>query len=496
MTIEPIWQPWLADAAEPLYRRLALALRHDIASGRLAVGARLPTHRELARALRTTVVTASRAYREAAVWGLVEGAVGRGTFVAPAPAGPGEVVADTAHRAVAAGGASGHRGEEGADGAERTNRAGTARHAELIELTANYIAVSPEPVNAGATARGMRLLWDGLTRRYPPGGAAAHREATAVWLERDGWAPRAAEIVATSGAQHAILVALAALARPGADVYAEALTYHGIKPAARTLGLHLVAVAIDEHGLVPAALAALCAGKPGGLVFCQPALHNPTSSVMPLERRREIALLARRHDLVLVEDCVYEFLLAAPPPPLAALAPERTCHIVSAAKAFAQGLRTGYLAAPEAWVPRLRAEVAATALAAAAGLLDLAAAWMTDGTAARLVVAKRQEAARRQELAARRFAGIAGLGLRTHPASSHLWLELPPPWTTAAFVEQARRRGVAVNPAPAFAVEPAPPPAAVRVCLGPLADPRQLDGALARLAGLLATAPPPEDAVV
>src|SRR6202049_2024275 len=83
-----IWQPRLADAPGPLYRRVALAVREDVATGRLAAGTRLPTHRELARALKITVLTGSRPYREAAAWGLVHGEVGRGTFVVTAAAGP------------------------------------------------------------------------------------------------------------------------------------------------------------------------------------------------------------------------------------------------------------------------------------------------------------------------------------------------------------------------------------------------------------------------
>lgn len=540
MTTRSTWQPWLATAEAPLYQRLALALRHDVASGLLAPGTRLPTHRELARALGTTLVTASRAYREAAALGLVEATVGRGTFVAAS--------------SPAAGVSAGSRGAPG----DPDSLAGVAPGSEveagggLIELTANYIslpslfgppishlparatpappasasgaalaadaapatpraqAVSASAAHATDAALWARLLLDGLTRRYPPGGSAAHREAAAAWLERDGWAPRAAEIVATAGAQHAILVILAALARPDGPVYVEELTYHGILPAARTLGLHLLPVALDHHGLVPRALAARCADRPpGGLLFCQPALHNPTSSVMPLARRQELAQVCRRHDLAVVEDCVYEFLLPAPPPPLAALLPERTCHIVSGAKVLAPGLRTGYIAAPEAWVPRLQAEVAATALNAAAGLLDLAARWMSDGTAARLVEARRQEAARRQEIAALRLAAPPtltasnvhtaqgpGTDLRTHPASCHLWLELPAPWTSAAFVEQARRRGVAVHPAAAFAVDRSTAPAAVRICLGSPADARLLDDALARLAALLTQSPPPEEPVI
>src|SRR5690606_30412791 len=53
----------------------------DVYAGRLAVGERLPTHRDLAWRLKVTVGTVSRAYAEAERRGLVSGEVGRGSFV-------------------------------------------------------------------------------------------------------------------------------------------------------------------------------------------------------------------------------------------------------------------------------------------------------------------------------------------------------------------------------------------------------------------------------
>src|SRR5579864_1215229 len=310
-----MWRPRLSEAPGPLYRRVALAVREDLAAGRLAAGTRLPTHRELARALKITVVTASRAYREAAAWGLVRGEVGRGTFVAAPAAGPRRLMPE--------------RGDGGDGG-------------DVVELTANFVQIAGDEDGAPRPpAADARLLWEGLERRDPPGGGGDHRSAGAAWVKRGAWAPRAAEVVVTSGAQHAILVALAALARPGHVVYAEALTYPGIKAAARTLGLELRAVAIDEQGLVPAALAEQCAGQRGGVVFCQPSLHNPTSAVMSEARRQELVALARQRDMMVIEDAVYEFMLPDPPPSLASLAPERTCYIVSCGKAFVPGLRVG-----------------------------------------------------------------------------------------------------------------------------------------------------------
>jgi len=456
-----MWQPRLTDAPGPLYRRVAAALREDVASGRLQAGTRLPTHRELARALKTTVVTASRAYREAAGWGLVRGEVGRGTFVLAAAPGSRPSIPD------------------GAD---------------FVDLTANFVAIGEDEAGASRQlAADGRLLWEVLQRRYPPGGGGEHRSAGAAWVRRSGWAPRAAEVVVTSGAQHGILIALAALARPGGDLYVEALTYPGIERAARTLGLQPRPVAVDGHGLIPAALAEVHDGRPGGVLFCQPTLHNPTSALMPEARRLELAEMARRLDLALIEDSVYEFLLPDSPPPLAALAPERTCHIITGSKAFAPGMRIGYLIAPEPLVPRLQAEVAATGLVAAPHLADLATRWILDGTAGRIAAAKRREVGRRQQIAR---SILAGLSWTAHPCSSHLWLELPSPWRVEPFVEEARRRGVAVNPAAAFATEPAAAPAAVRICLGPVAERDRLAGALSRLVDILAAPAPPEEPVV
>src|SRR5881397_3593034 len=76
-----IWTPDLKQRRGPRYRAIAEAVADDIARGALQEGARLPTHRDLAAALRVTVGTVSRAYAEAERRGLVKGEVGRGTFV-------------------------------------------------------------------------------------------------------------------------------------------------------------------------------------------------------------------------------------------------------------------------------------------------------------------------------------------------------------------------------------------------------------------------------
>ena len=113
-------------------------------------------------------------------------------------------------------------------------------------------------------------------------------------------------------------------------------------------------------------------------------------------------------------------------------------------------------------------------------MAEIAARWIEDGTADRLAAHRRAEAVTRQALAAAIFRG----GWQAHPASFHGWLLLPEPWTAESYVEAARRRGVIVTAAAAFALG-RPAIEAVRVCLSATPDVRRLEYALKLLADLL-----------
>ena len=76
-----LWQPDPALIRRPAYLSLADQFARAIHDGRLANGARLPTHRRLADDLKLSVQTVSRAYEELIRRGLISGEVGRGSFV-------------------------------------------------------------------------------------------------------------------------------------------------------------------------------------------------------------------------------------------------------------------------------------------------------------------------------------------------------------------------------------------------------------------------------
>src|SRR3990172_9553903 len=77
----------------PLYQQIRDQMRQLISTGALPLGERLPPSRELAQRLGVHRTTVANAYAELTADGLIEGHVGRGTFVAqgvapPTPAQP------------------------------------------------------------------------------------------------------------------------------------------------------------------------------------------------------------------------------------------------------------------------------------------------------------------------------------------------------------------------------------------------------------------------
>ena len=83
-------------AAEPIYEQIRTGIAEAIVSGRLAPGEALPSIRSLARDLRVSVITTTRAYNELVADGLADAVQGRGVFVRAQE--PGEVRARALER--------------------------------------------------------------------------------------------------------------------------------------------------------------------------------------------------------------------------------------------------------------------------------------------------------------------------------------------------------------------------------------------------------------
>jgi DNA-binding transcriptional MocR family regulator len=446
------WTPRLDRGGKPVYLAVADAIADDVRNGRLSPGARLPAQRDLARALGIDLTTVTRAYNEARRRGLVSATVGRGSFVASAPA------------------VQPYGAPSGAP----------------VDLTMNL----PPPFEDRAL---VRRMWRGfselearhgltlLLRYQDPGGSAEDRAAGALWLSDriPGLSPD--RTLVSAGAQPALMAVIGALANRGDTICCEPLVYPGLRAAAAQLGVELAPLEVDEQGIVPDALLRACRETGPKALCCTPTLQNPTTATMSLSRRQDIVAVARRFRLPIIEDDAYGKLPLDPLPPLAALASELTWHIAGLAKLASPALRIAYVATPDA---KAVGPVAA-GLRAATGMASpitaaLASLWIDNGTMAEVLSAVRGETRARRLMAAE----ILGPRFVSSAEAFHLWLTLPPRWTRAAFQAALQARDVSVAPSDAFVVT-GEPPEAVRISLGAPPSRAELAGALACIRDVL-----------
>ncbi len=427
------------------YQPLVDELAAQIRTGHLPPGTRLPTHRKLAQQHGVALVTATRVYAELEAMGLVNGEVGRGTFVREntLPRGLG-----IDQQAVAAG---------------------------VVDLNFNYPSL---PGQARLLSRALRKLaaggdLDPLLRYAPHGGRAHERACVARHLAQRGLAVPPENVLVVDGAQHGLAVAAMALLKPADVVAVDALTYPGFKVVAEMLHLELAPLPAAGQGMDLDALDRLCARRRVRAVYVMPTLHNPLGWVSGIGWRRRLAAIVRRHGLIAIEDAAYAFLEDSPPAPLATLAPESTVYVSGVSKSIATGLRFGFMAAPAAWVPQLERAIRATTWNTPAIVTSLACAWLDDGTVDRLEAEKRRDAAARQAIARK---ALAGLTLVAHPASYFVWLVLPPEVRADRVAVALQEYGISVSTAEPFATSKSVPHA-LRLALGSVALDR-LDAAL------------------
>lgn len=448
-----IWLPDLSQRTGPKAQRLASAISADITTGRLRPGEQLPPQRELAYQLGMSVGTVTRAYAEARRRGLVDGQVGSGTYVRSSDAPEtGFVLPPDAPGA-------------------------------MIDLSISVYA-SPQwdrPLRK-ALADLANSDHTALMEYQGAAGIARHRDAGAAWLLRRDYAPPPADVMVTMGGQHAMAVAISAFSRAGDTLLVENFCYPPVRALATMFGLTLRGVEMDDDGIIPEAFDAACAQSNASLAYLTPTLQNPTNSVMSVERRSEIAAIARQHDVRIVEDEVTSALLTDLPPPIARWAPERVCLISSVSKAVAPGLRTGYIAAPAALHESLSERIRALSWMATPLTAEIATRWIEDGTADQLRLAISQENTARHRLVAEILDDVSE---PDHAAvSPHLWYRLPERWGSSGFVEAAQALGVRIASTQSFAVGQRGAGDHIRISVGAARSQDELRRALKILADL------------
>jgi DNA-binding transcriptional MocR family regulator len=456
-----VWSTGKGSLQQKLARALARAIRY----GTVSPGVRLPSERTLAQALtlsRTTVIAAYDALRET---GWLESRKGSGTWVSAGS--PVAAARGAAHAgALAASPLLGLLAQNEADGLIDF---ALGAPLPLAELPVELFTVPPEQYAA--------LVGD---HRYYPLGLPGLRHAIAHYYAAAGLETKPAQILVTSGAQHAIALCAAAYLQRGDSALVEDPTYFGALDAFRTVGARVSSLPVGVDGVEPSALRDRITATAARLVYLIPTSQNPTGAMMPPAARKEIVRIAREFGVPVIDDCTFVDLTldGSAPPPLASYAADApVITIGSLSKLLWPGLRVGWVRASEPVIERL---------ARLRSAVDLGSPLLTQAIAVRLLgVIGEARRLRREQLKPRRelLAGLLRANLsewkfRTPAGGLFLWVELPD-GDAREFAQVALRHGVVILPGPAMSATEAH---ARCIRLPFLAEPETLKTGFGRLA--------------
>lgn len=437
----------------PLYRQLADSIRTLIERGLLQNGHRLPATRELASQLHLNRATVSAAYNMLEQSGILEGHVGRGSFVArdaPPPTGPQAKAMDW-------------------DAVLGPLEFGAAASAEIeINLATSRPDASrfPLPVFRRLTREVVespeapQILQLGSPHGYAP----LRRYLMDRALE-EGVAGTSDDLLMTNGCQQALDLTARLffpVDLPAADktVVLESPVYHGLLRVFSRAGAHIVPVPVDQDGLDPDALEAAIGRTRPRLVVVTPSFQNPTGATLSLARRKRLLEITQRSGTVVIENDIYSELRyrGKPLPTLKEL--DTTGHVIllrSYSKISFPGLRVGWVIGARPFIARL---------AESKQISDLHSDQLSQAVLLRF--AKSGELARHLEQT--RIAGLKRLDAAQAACEKYLpkgssytrpdggmsfWIELPAPLNAENVLPRAEKRGVSYLPGSLFSNRPA-----------------------------------------
>jgi DNA-binding transcriptional MocR family regulator len=425
--------------ARPVYRQIADHIRREIDARRVAAGSRLPAIRDLAQRLQVNRDTVALAYEALATAGVVESAVGRGTFVCgPEPTAPREAVAFQPVLSPLT--------ERLLDFERARPRFGSGDAAVPMH------AVIPDPSLYPADAF-RRVLNRVLLETGPdllgyggPQGYAGLREAVSKRLRRASIDVAADDLVLCHGASQGIALSLRLFEEP---------TYTNVLATVSGLGLETTPIPMREDGLDLAVLECTLRRPEVKLLYTIPTFHNPLGTTSTLEHRKALLEIAARCSKPVIVDG-YEMDLrfaGRPVPSLAALDDSGlVVHLSSFSKSLFPGVRVGAIAARGRLVDALVALKQATDLSDAMPLQAALAEFLARGFYDRYLLRLRRVLRSRCDALLEALAREMPAGARwTTPQGGYqVWVELPEGIDTSDLLADAVGAGVLFAPGAQF----------------------------------------------
>ncbi|WP_166415689.1 aminotransferase-like domain-containing protein [Cochlodiniinecator piscidefendens] len=460
-----IWTPDITAGTGSKYQTLADFIRNSIEKAHLSVGEKVPTVRDLAWEIKVTPGTVARAYSLLVSEGVLEAVVGRGTFVASPKSS--EIV--SIHSPVL-----------------------VNDWPETVSLKSPRLPDVGQTDAIRHTYQKMSESEDSWTMRYPSGhNDRKAREVLCSWISDWLLDPvlgnfSADDMTLTYGSQNGLILCLQSILRGARPViFVEELSYPGFRHAAQLLRADVVGIKCDENGILPEALEEAIKTYRGQVLCTSPDVHNPTATHTPLWRRQQIADVARRGNLQVIEDDCYGTKRSSVAT-YRALLPETGWYLSSMSKSFTPSLRIGYVISPKARASELRRVSHYSHFGLAKPLCDVIETLYSNPKTRDLL----HEINRVMSEYVRSAVNIlGGFDLSWRENAAFFWVQLPRGWRGGNFCRAAEAEGVLLRSADDFALLDGRAPNAVRISVNAQVSLACFEDALSKLRRLLSNPP-------
>ena len=340
----------------------------------------------------------------------------------------------------------------------------------LISLAAGYPSPDVFPwddlqsITADLLARrdGHTLQY-GATRGYRP----LIEQLLARTLRDRGISGTFEDVVITTGSQQGLDLVGRVMIDPGDVILVELPTYSGAIAAFHNLQGQFAGVPQDAEGMSIEALEGAiakvrAAGQRAKFIYVTPNFQNPAGLLMSRPRRLALLEVARRHDLVILEDDPYgsiyfeDVTTAADTRPIKADDSDgRVVYLGSFSKVLVPGLRVAWMVAPRAIADQVELAKQATDICSSVFDQRIVHGAMDRGVVERLAPTLRAHYQAKRTVMERALqASLAGRVTWTSPRGGFfLWIELPAGVDDRQLFARALTEKVSFVPGSAFFVD-------------------------------------------
>lgn len=337
----------------PLPRQIYRSIADRIASGLIEKGTRLPSVRSLSKTLNVSLVTVVKAYSMLEKDNFIITVQGKGTYVQSE-----DMIDKKNHDSDSTSLEWQLSITDNLPRAQfwRQNINLTAKPQIQISSAHVHSSLLPEYPIAKHLSSFILKSPSVLFEYGPVQGDLELRAAVANYLKVKGVLLSEEEIIITNGSQQSINLVARTFIGAGDIVIMEAPTYTAAIDVFRWQGATILSVPVDKDGMRIDLLLKICDSYAPKLIYTIPTYHNPTGTVMSMQRRKDLIDIARSFNCLIVEDDPWSeitFEKNSLPPIKSMDTSGHVIYIKGFSKFLSPGCRIGTLAASGSILNRL-----------------------------------------------------------------------------------------------------------------------------------------------